>query len=350
MLFLVSNVGYLVAKDFWGFMFVFGTLSFGHTFVSGSGSAWLYDTLTEHDIEDEFTRISGRAGAISSWVMAATMIAGGLLYVTNTFYPFIAAIAFSVVNVVFCAFLPKNAAYSSDPDRRRSAGAGDEDDDRITILDALPVIRERLAAHELRSFIVYMALFSGAIMTADMYIQPVVRDALAQTYGALLSAWGVPEAATLGFLYASFMVVGAITSDYAADVEEWLGVKRAMFLLPMGIAVLYLLPVFVPLVVFPMFVVMKGATSLIFPISGRYVNDQIESVGRATVLSAVSMVRSVAGIPFRIGSGMFADAFTPVAAVAVLGAIFVVGALLLHAYSPPVKESPPGAGTTPTVD
>ncbi|MFC7044557.1 MFS transporter [Halobacteriaceae archaeon GCM10025711] len=182
-LFFVSNAGYLVAKDFWGFMFVFGTLSFGHTFVSGSGSAWLYDTLKEHDMENEFTRVSGRAGAINKWVMAVTMIAGGLLYVVDPFYPFIAAVAFSVLNIAFCAFLPKNAAYD---DERES----ESDDERLTIVDALPVVRNRLATPALRSFVVYMALFSGALLTADMYIQPVVRDALKQTYGDLLAGWG----------------------------------------------------------------------------------------------------------------------------------------------------------------
>ncbi|MFW6435142.1 MAG: MFS transporter, partial [Halovenus sp.] len=70
-MFLISNAGYLFATDFWGFLFVFGTLSFGQTFVSGSGSAWLYDTLEEHDIEEEFTRISGRAGAVNKIVMAS---------------------------------------------------------------------------------------------------------------------------------------------------------------------------------------------------------------------------------------------------------------------------------------
>lgn len=322
-------------------MFVFGTLSFGHTFVSGSGSAWLYDTLQEHEIEDEFTRISGRAGAINRWVMAATMIAGGLLYVTDTFYPFVAAVAFSVLNIAFCAFLPKNAAYSSDQARRDAAFGEDDDGDRLTIVDALPIIRNRLAARELRMFVVYMALFSGALMTADMCIQPIVCDTLEETYGAVLTGWGIPEAATLGFLYASFMVVGAIASDYASNVEERFGVKRAMFFLPMGIAILYLTPLVVPLLVFPMFFVMKGSNGLIFPISGRYINDQIESVGRATVISAVAMVRSVAGIPFRIGSGVFADAFSPVAAVAALGAIFVIAALAMHAYSPPVRDPAP---------
>ncbi|MFB6188854.1 MAG: MFS transporter [Halapricum sp.] len=329
-LFLISNTGYLVATDIWGFLFVFGTLSFGHTFVSGSGSAWLYDTLDEHDIEGEFTRISGRAGAISKGVMAVTMIAGGLLYVQNHIYPFYAAIAFSVLNIVLVLRLPKNAAY--DGRGEDSEGGG------LTIVEALPTILERISARELRWFVVYMALFSGALMTADMYIQPIVKDALKQSYGPVLNAYGVPEAATLGFLYASFMIVSAVGSDHAAEIEAWFGVKKAMFLLPMGIALFYLLPVFVPVAVFPMFFVMKGSNSLIFPISGRYMNEQISSVGRATVISAVSMLRAVAGIPFRVGSGMVADALTPIKAVAVLGLIFAVCAVVLYQLAPPIRD------------
>lgn len=329
-LFMVSNAGYLVATDIWGFLFVFGTLSFGHTFVSGSGSAWLYDTLQEHDLEGEFTSISGRAGAISKAVMALTMIAGGLLYVIDPFYPFYAAVALSTVNVGFALELPKNAAY----DDGREGGAGGT----FSLLEALPTIQERITSRELRWFVVYLALFSGALMTADMYIQPVVRDALEQSFGRVLAAHGVHEAATLGFFYASFMAVSAVGSDYAADVEARLGVQRAMLLLPVGIAVFYLVPVVLPIAVFPMFFVMKASNSLIFPISGRYLNGQIASVGRATVISAVAMVRAVAGIPFRIGSGVFADFFTPTAAVAALGAVFLAGALLLHGFAPPIRD------------
>ena len=330
-LFLISNAGYLFATDIWGFLFVFGTLSFGHTFVSGSGSAWLYDTLQEHDIEGEFTRISGRAGAINGVVMAVTMIAGGLLYVVDPFYPFYAAVAFSTLNIGIVAFLPKNAAYDDD---REHDGEGEA----LAMLDALPVIKDRIISRELRWFVVYMALFSGALMTADMYIQPVVRDALEQSYGPVLSAYGIPEAATLGFFYASFMVVRAVGSDYASNVEAWLGVRKTVFLLPMTIAVFYLVPVLFPVAVFPMFFVMKGANSLIFPITGRYVNEQIASVGRATVISAIAMVRSVAGVPFRVGSGMFADLFSPIAAVAALGGVFAVGGVLIHLFAPPVRK------------
>ena len=330
-MFLISNAGYLFATDFWGFLFVFGTLSFGQTFVSGSGSAWLYDTLEEHDIEDEFTRVSGRASAINKVVMASTMIAGGLLYVVDPYYPFYAAVGLSVLNVALSLNLPKNAAYADD--------RGSEDDDGpLSIVEALPKIVLQIFSRELRWFVVYISLFWGAIMTADMYLQPVVQDALSQSVGPALSSYGVEEAATLGFFYASFMGVSAIASDHAAEIESWLGVQKAMLLLPLGIAVFYLVPLALPIAVFPMFFVMKGSNSLIFPISSRYINEHVESVGRATVISAIAMIRALAGIPFRVGSGVFADVFTPIAAVAALGACFIVGALALYTFAPPIRD------------
>jgi len=342
-MFLISNAGYLFATDIWGFLFVFGTLSFGQTFVSGSGSAWLYDTLEEHDMEDEYTRVSGRASAINKVVMAVTMIAGGLLYVVDPFYPFYAALVFSVLNIGFVLFLPKNAAYADDRESEDDGGS-------ITIVKALPTIRDQIVARELRWFVVYIALFWGALMTADMYLQPVVQDALARSVGPALASFGVEEAATLGFFYASFMGVSAIASDHAAEIESWLGVQKAMLLLPLGIAVFYLVPLALPVAVFPMFFVMKGSNSLIFPISSRYINEHIESIGRATVISAIAMVRALAGIPFRVGSGVFADLFTPIAAVAALGGCFIVGALALYTFAPPIRDVdvPESLGPEPT--
>lgn len=331
-MFLISNAGYLFATDIWGFLFVFGTLSFGQTFVSGSGSAWLYDTLEEHDMEDEFTRVSGRASAINKVVMAVTMIAGGLLYVVDPFYPFYAALVFSLLNIGFVLVLPKNAAYADDRESE------DGDGGPLSIVEALPTIRERVTSRELRWFVVYLSLFWGALMTADMYLQPVVQDALSQSVGPALSSFGVEEAATLGFFYASFMGVSAVASDYASEIESWLGVQKAMLLLPLGIAVFYLVPLALPVAVFPMFFVMKGSNSLIFPISSRYINEHVESVGRATVISAIAMIRSIAGVPFRVGSGVLADVFSPIAAVAALGGCFIVGAVLVYAFAPPIRD------------
>ncbi|MFC4359323.1 MFS transporter [Halobium salinum] len=388
-LFLISSASYLVATDFVGFLFTFTTLSLGQTFVSGSASAWLYDTLDEYDLTGEFTYISGRASALGQWVSVVTLIAGGLLYVVDPLYPFMAAVCLGAVNVGVVLTLPKNRQYANrtepptdwsgadaagDDDAESAEGAesaenvdvggdaepaddgadgsegerdGDDEDEAdedetdddgpLTIVEALPVVKEQLSKPSMRSFIVYMALVGGALMTADMYIQPMATNALESSLGSTLDSWGVPEPATLGVLYAAFSVVGAIVSDYAGDVEERFGARKVLLFLPLGIAVFYLLPAFVPLLVFPMFFAMKGGFTLVWPISSRYMNDRIESVGRATVLSVVSMLRAVAGIPFRIGSGVVADMTSTLVAAAALGAAFIVGVLVLQAVTTPIK-------------
>lgn len=355
-LFLVSGASYLVATDFIGFTFTFVALSFGQTFVSGSGNAWLYDTLDEHGLEDEFTHINGRAGAISSGTQTIAMVTGGVLYVIDPYYPFIAAVVLNSLNVVSALSLPKNTLYAdrtaetgsststteadSSSEEGDADGEGNETDDgdeRLSVLEALPVIREQLSQPALRSFIVYMALFGGALMTADIYVQPIAQEALRTSLGPLLDEWGVPEAATLGVLYAAFTGVSAIASDYAGDIEDRFGVRRVLLLVPVGMAVIYLLPVIAPLLAFPMFFVMRGGFSVVFPISGRYLNDRIESVGRATVLSVVAMLRAVAGVPFRVGSGVVADYASPLVAVAALGVVFLVGAAALLLWVPPIR-------------
>ncbi|WP_336036564.1 MFS transporter [Halobacterium yunchengense] len=332
-LMLVSNASYLVATDFVGFTFTFVMLSFGGTFLSGSGSAWLYDTLKEHDDEDEFTYVSGRSRALSRWVQVVTIPVGGVLYSLDRFYPFYAGVLAATLSLVFVLRLPKNRMYDDDYE-----ADADEDDDRLTIVDALPIIRDQLRAPDLRWFVVYIALFSGAIMTMDMWIQPIAQEALRESFGPTLESWGLTEGVILGLLYSSFTLVSAVTSDYASDVEDAFGVRKAMMLVPAAIAVSYLLAGMVAVLAFPMFFVMKGGGALTGPIQNRYINDQVQSVGRATLLSSVAMLRSVAGIPFRVGSGVLAGMFGSIRAVAILGGIFLVGAALLWLFRPPISE------------
>ena len=339
-LFLVSNASYIVATDFVGFTFTFVSLSFGGTFMSGSASAWLYDTLEEHEMADEFTHVRGRASAIAKWVQVVTIPIGGVLYSIDHFYPFYAGIAAATLSLLLVARLPKNQMYD---DRHAASPSGtetesDDEDDHFTIVDALPVIRNQLTAPDLRWFVVYLALFSGAIWTMDMWIQPIAQESLQASFGPTLESWGLTEGVILGLLYSAFTLVSAVASDYASDVEELLGVRKAMMLIPGAIAVSYVLAEFWPVLACPMFFMMKGGGALTGPIQNRYVNDQVQSVGRATVLSSVNMLRQVAGIPFRVGSGILAGMFSTITAVAILGGIFLVGAALMWLFAPPVSK------------
>ena len=336
---LVSNASYLVATDFVGFTFTFVTLSFGGTFISGSASAWLYDTLQEHDIEDEFTRISGRGRAIGLYVGAAGCVIGAALYTVNRFYPFVAGIVAAALAIVFVLRLPQNEVYDDDSDHEQ---------DRMSVADAIPVIRDQITAPRLRWFVVYLALVSGAIWTMDMWIQPIARDAIEATFLPTLESLALPDPEILfiGLLYGAFRLLSAVTSDYASDIEGLLGVRKAVMLIPAGIAVTYVLAGFLPWVVFPMFFALKGGGSLLRPIQNRYLNDNVASVGRATLLSSVAMLGQVAGIPFRVGSGVLADMFSAVEAVAILGGLFLVGSTLLWVFRPPVSADYEPSGET----
>lgn len=42
-------------------------------------------------------------------------------------------------------------------------------------------------------------------------------------------------------------------SDYAGDIEDRFGVRRVLLVIPVGMAVIYLLPVIAPLLVFPIY-------------------------------------------------------------------------------------------------
>ena len=338
---LVSNASYLVATDFVGFAFTFISLSFGGTFISGSGSAWLYDTLQEHDIEDEFTRISGRGRAIGLYVGAAGCVIGAALYTVNRFYPFVAGIVTAALAIAFVLRLPQNEAYDDEADLEQ---------DRMSVADAIPVIRDQVTGPRLRWFVVYVSLISGAIWTMDMWIQPIARDAIEATFLPTLESLPVPrpEILFIGLLYGAFRLLSAVTSDYASDIEDLLGVRKAVLLIPVSIAVTYVLAGFLPWVVFPMFFALKGGGSLLRPIQNRYLNDNVASVGRATLLSSVAMLRQVAGIPFRVGSGVLADMFSAVEAVAILGGLFLVGAALLWTFRPPVAADYEPPSETPS--
>ena len=336
-LFAGSNVGMILATDFVGFTVAFSTLSFANTFVSGSANAWLYDVLQERLDEDRYTYVQGRGSAVGQWVMAATMIAGSLLYVSDHVYPFYAALVMNGVSFLVVSSLPQTAYYAGTDD---DSGVGDADDgdEHLTILDTWPIIRKQLSEPPLRPFVVYMALFFGVTTTVGAYVQPIAVDALEASAGAYLASLGVPEAASLGVLYASFTVVSAIASDRASDLEAALGVRGALLIVPFVAAAAYVVPAFVAVAAFPMFFVMRGTRSLLGPIVNQYLNDHIESVGRATVLSAVSMVYALARIPFALGSGLVADWFTPMVGVAALGATFAVVGAAMQFWRPPVAH------------
>jgi MFS family permease len=283
--------------------------SFGVTFRSGAGSAWLYETLKARLDTDEYARVKGRGTAVQLSVTAVASVLGGWLAATNWLYPFLANSALVAGGIpVLVTFV------TADRDAERpTPGSG----------EMLSVLRDQFTAPPLRGFVVYMALFFALTSVVETFVQPVSTDL------------GMPVAA-LGWMYAGFSLVAAGAGYVAGGVRERVGERTWFVAAPLGLALLLVATPFVPLLAFPIFFVLRGIRSLTTTLRGQYLNDHLGSVGRATVLSAASMVFALTAAVARQLSGIVADMTAPLTMFGVFSGVFIATTVILLWVDHPV--------------
>jgi MFS family permease len=313
----LSIGGFALTYSYLGFVVLYVFWSLSLVFRSGSGDAWLYETL-QHEIgEEHFARIRGRGNSVNYGFTVLTILIGGLLFSIDPRFPFVASAMLNGASIFVLFSLPKNPQYEEEA----------EDNETFTILDALPIIRKQLTSPQLRSLVVYIALFFGVVQVVNIYIQPISVNTL-----------GISER-LLGVLYAGFTVASAIVSYYVGTVKEVLGIRGAVLLFPPILGIILVFPVFVPLLALPVFFANKVAKPLMRPIVNQYINDHTESVGRATILSAASMVYALFRLPFYVVGGVVADVYTPLIAIALLGVMVLAGFSVVHLWESPVSDA-----------
>ncbi|WP_049888234.1 MFS transporter [Natrinema sp. J7-2] len=323
-----SLAGFIVTEGFFWYMFLYALWALALTFRSGSMDAWLYDTLDERLDTNQFSHVRGRGDAVQSWTAAVSMVGGGLLYGIEPTYPFIAAVTFNSLGFVALLSLPKNRQY---------AAHSNAEADRLSPLEAISVVRHHLARPPLRSLVLYLGLFYAVVGIANTYVQPMAVETLtphAARFGIRIPAGGATTAARsgeagaalalgLGVMYASLTAVASAGGYYAGVIEDRIGVRKAMLAVPTVMAVALVVPLWVALFALPAFAAMRTAKPLVQPIANGYINDHAEEIGRATLLSAVSMFYMTLRAPLALGAGMTADATTATTAIAVLGGLFL---------------------------
>ncbi|MFT4890504.1 MAG: hypothetical protein ACI9YT_001420 [Halobacteriales archaeon] len=340
---VVAVLAFGQMSSFWGILAVYVVWGVGTTFRSGADSAWLYDTLAEDTDEEAFTRIKGRGSSIRLAVMAGSAAVGGYLAAVDMYAPFVATAAVVAVGATVTLTMPKNRAY-----REECRGGAKEtpadcpDADAFGPRDAIPVIRDTLAAPPLRSFVVAVGAFYAIAWSAGMYTQPIAEDVAFRL--------GMDEAgmtAMLGWLYAGFSAVSAVVTFYADRLEAAIGAQVWVRVAPALLGLAFLLASLVPVLAVPAFFLMRALLNATDVLKDRYVNDRTESLGRATVLSAASMLFGLARVPFRLLSGVVGDLTAPLTAVGIIGALLVLSAtLVVLRYGIDVPAGTPGEERT----
>jgi MFS family permease len=307
-----SVFGLAVAESFLGFVVVYAVWAVGGAFASGAGDAWLYDVLADRLDTEAYTRVRGRGGAVNMSVSAATMLAAGALYAVDPTLPFWVGGAVNAAGIPVLLSMPTV--------ERGGVSTGDETatgDARLGLREAARVVRAQLLTPPVRSVVVGLALFFGVVGAADTYIQPIAVERV-----------GLSETA-LGPLYTGFSVVAAIASYNANRIERALGTTTALAVVPLAVGALLVAPsVLVPVVAMPAFVAMKAGREVVSPIASAYLNEHVDSIGRATVLSAAAMCYGTVRFVLKPLGGVVADALGPLAAVAGLGVLLVATVLV----------------------
>lgn len=307
-----------LTDPFPAFLALYVCWSLGYTFRSGTEDAWLYDSLVDDGRSFSDLRGRGESFALASGVVAA--VAGGYLASVELAYPFYAAAAVTGLGAAILLTVDDDRAAADDPS------------DRTTLSASLDAVRAAFSDPRLRAFLVlYYVLFSAATYLAFIFLQPRIETVAA--------GYQLGDVETLlGWYYAAISLAAAAFTYRAEWIRERVGLRAWFLAVPVGVGLLLVGQWLLPVSAFVAFVLIRGLSEATRVFASQYVNDRIDAVGRATTLSAMSMVSGLTVIPFQLGSGLLSDAVSPGAALAATGGVLAVGAVVVHAASTPVDD------------
>ncbi|SHH42382.1 MFS transporter [Halobaculum gomorrense] len=324
--------GFALAESTLGFATVYGLWAVAWTFKTGAADAWLYELLATRGEEEEFSRISGRADSVLRLLSGGAALSVGLLYTVDSSLPFLANAALAGIGLPVLFTLPRTNGAGSGDDAAvkdaavEDAAVDDADPSPIGVREVARVLRRELSRPSIRWVVAYAALFNLAFSVTRVFEQPAMRSV------------GVPVAG-LGLLYAGFKLVSAIVSSLTGAVHDRLGTRGVLFLLVPAVGVAYGAFAVVPALLVPALFLRRGLQRITRPVRTEYVNDRVEDVGRATVLSGVSMALTLASGTANVLGGRVAEAVGPLRFLSATGVAVSLAAGILWIAVRPVRSA-----------
>lgn len=318
----VTLLGIGLASSFLTLAVLYVFWSAGYNFRSGSEDAWLYDTLTDELSEGEFAHVRGRGESAALGVGAGAAVVGGYLGSIDLSYPWFVAAAVTGAGSVVLFTLDDPETYKQ------------SESDELSFRRTVGIVKAALSQRNLRAFILYYyVLYAAVTYLVFVFLQPIF-----QTVVVDLGVSPSRVESLLGWFYAAYSIVGAILSYYTGAIKERVGIQTWFLLLPFLIGAALVGMYFVPVLALPLFLIARGVSDVTRSFAGQYVNNRIETLGRATVLSAMAMVSGLAVVPFQLGSGVISDYVSPLFALAVGGGVLILGSGLILLWEPPVND------------
>ena len=305
---------YCFVSGFWGFLLCEMMLGIGQSFISGSDSALLYDTLLEAEREDEYLKIEGRLISMGNYAEAVAAPIGVLLAAISlrTTFCFQAAVAFSAVPAALLLMEPKRTGIL----------------EKASFQNIISIIRYALIQNRtLKWNIIYSSIIGTATLTMAWFIQP---------YFVFLAL----PLALYGLVIPILNLSAGTMSMYAYLVEKRVGrTKTTLFIalaIPSPYMVLGCFQTLWALGFLFLFYIVRGIAT---PVLRNYINENTPSEIRATVLSIRSLMIRLAFVILGPFLGWYADQAGLPSTLIVAGIVFLTAGVISTVYL--IKEPLP---------
>lgn len=290
---------YSLSFGFWGFLIAETVLGIGQSFVSGSDSAMLYDTLLDLKREKEYIKYEGRVTSIGNIAEAVAGTLGGLLASASVRYPYIGQ--------TFVAFMAIPASVLLvEPSRHKRLL-------KMRFSDILGVVKHSLVENKpLQRNILFSSIIGTSTLTMAWFVQPFFEHVNLPLH------W-------FGLLWTALNLTVGLVAFIAYKIEYRIGPVRSVVaiavLVPMGYIFLYFFNSIYALSILFLFYVVRGFAT---PVLKDYINKMTTSDKRATVLSVRNFIIRLNFALIGPFLGWYTDKYTFPQAMLLAGIIFLV--------------------------
>ena len=300
---------YSLSFGFDGFLLAALCLGVGQSFISGSDTALMYDSLVELDRSDDFIRLEGRTISMGNLAEATAFVIGGFLAQISLRTPFYYQVGIALVGFVIALLLVE-------PKIHRLQDGKSKPWKNIKNIIHYAIIENNI----LRAYIFYSAVIGAATLTMAWFSQPYFK---ALDIGVVY----------FGLIGAGLNLAVAIPSYYAHEIERRVNTKALLSLILLLIVGCYFTVAYTTtlwgLLILLLFYITRGVAT---PVLRDYMNRHIPSNMRATVMSIRSFIIRILFASTSPILGYVADLYSLQYALYLSGALFLFFGLIILIY------------------
>lgn len=305
-----------ISGPFWGWAASSIVLGLGFTFFSGAVEAWLVDALHATNFTGRLDNVFAKGQIVSGIAMLSGSVAGGIIaQASNLGVPYILRAVVLAISFITAFFVMRDIGFTPEKGKQPVKEVK-------KILDAS--IEYGIKNRKVR----WVMLSSPFVAGISFYVFYALQPYLLKLYGnpKAYSIAGLVAAIVAGAQIIGGLVVPKIITLFRkrTTILCWIYAVSAIVLILFGVINSFAIAI-------ALIVIWALISATAMPVRQTYLNGEIPSKQRATVLSFDSVIGSTGGVIFQPGLGKVADVYSYSTSYLISGVIsaFSVPFLLL---------------------